>query len=244
MKEVLGIDVGATGIKGAIVNVKTGELLSERLKVPTPESKNPQDIADCINILIQETKWKGNKVGIGLPAVVINGVTHTASNIHKSWIDFDAESFLNKQTKLNCHIINDADAAGIAELHFGNVSNKSGSVLLLTLGTGIGSALFINGHLVPNTELGWLYYKDSVAEKYTSNKARKVKGLEWNEYGKELNEFLLHIDYILHPNLIILGGGISKKFEKYASYISDNLNVVPAKKLNDAGIIGAALSVK
>jgi len=147
-------------------------------------------------------------------------------------------------TKCDCLIVNDADAAGIAEMEFGKGKDQLGTILLLTLGTGIGSALFRDGQLIPNTELGHLKYKDSIAEEYASNGARKRRDLSWSEFGDELNSYLTHVNFILNPDLIILGGGISKKYEKYASSISPKLNVITALNLNDAGIIGAAMQVK
>jgi len=244
MKQALGIDVGATGIKGAIVDLKKGVLISDRIKILTPKGGFPNDIADTIKQIAEKLEWKNKPIGIGFPAVIKNGVSLTAANVDDSFKNCDIKKLFSDATDCDCLIVNDADAAGIAETAFGKGQKLLGTVLLLTLGTGIGSALFRDGKLIPNTELGHLKYKDSIAEEYASNSARKRLDLSWDEFGEELNNYLLHVDFILNPDLIILGGGISKKYEKYSSKISKGLNVITAQKLNDAGIIGAAMQVK
>ncbi len=244
MKKILGIDVGATGVKGAIVDLSKGEFASERIKYATPTPATPEAIAETIKKILTDLEWKKNPMGIGFPALVKNGICHSASNIDKSWINFPIEEFFKKKFKCQLKVVNDADAAGIAEIHYGDKNNLKGISLLLTLGTGIGSALFLDGKLVPNTELGHMRYKKSVIEKYASNGAREKKKMSWDDYGKELNNVLQYIDRILSPDRIILSGGISKKFEKYKNHIKLNIPVFPAKLLNHAGIIGAALNVK
>ena len=244
MKEILGIDVGATGTKGAIVNTKKGVLITERYKIPTPKSKKPEAMADVIKEICQHYNWKDQPVGIGFPAVIKNKICHTASNIDKSWIGTNIYELLQSKTKCDVTVINDADAAGIAEMTYGIGRKKSeGIVILLTLGTGIGSALFMNGKLIPNTEFGHLKFKGSIAEKIASNNARKMKKLSWEEYAAELNGFLKHLDFIFSPDLIILGGGISKQFDTYSQYLTKNVNVKAAQHYNNAGIIGAAMSI-
>lgn len=243
MKEILGIDVGATGIKGAVVNLEEGKLITERYKLLTPESKKPNAIANTVKEISEEFKWKNKPIGIGFPAVIKNNVSLTAANIDKSWIGLNVKELFSDATNCKCTIFNDADAAGIAEMTFGIGHNVKGTVLLLTLGTGIGSALFRDGILIPNLELGHLIYKEGIAEQYASNHARKSKGLSWEKYGNELNKVLNHIDFIFSPDLMVLGGGISKKFKEYKSFISSDLNVTPAQHQNNAGIIGAAMSV-
>ena len=243
MNEILGIDVGATGIKGAMVDIKKGELIGERFKLSTPENKKPEKIANTIKEICQEFDWKNKPLGIGFPAVIKNKICRSASNIDKSWIGTNVYELFNEKTKCDCTVINDADAAGIAEMAYGKGKEISnGIVILLTLGTGIGSALFMNGILIPNTEFGHLKFKKSIAENYASNSARKKKDLNWKEYGKALNEYLQHINFIFSPDLIILGGGISKNFDEYSEYFSKKVNVVPAQNQNNAGIIGAAMS--
>jgi len=242
MNAILGIDVGATGTKGAVVDPKTGKLLTEKIKIRTPDSKKPDDMIAVMNELVDAFEWKGKPVGIGFPAIIKDDRSWSASNIHKSWIGFRVREKISKALGCPVYVINDADAAGMAEIHFGQGKGKSGTVLLLTLGTGIGSALFINGILVPNTEFGQLYYKNSITEHYASNSARKNKELSWEAFGKELNGVLEYIDFIFSPDLIILGGGISKKMENYEEHISDKINIVPAHNLNNAGIIGAAMA--
>ena len=242
MKKVLGIDVGATGTKGAIVDLEKGILVSERVKYKTPDSKKPADMIKVIKQFIDEFDWEGKPVGVGFPAIIKDGKSWSASNIDDSWISFPVKQELKKALKCPVYIINDADAAGIAEMKFGQGKSVKGTVILLTLGTGIGSALFIDGKLVPNTEFGNLHYKDSITEHYASNSARKNKELSWEEFGQELNEVLEHINFIFSPNLLILGGGISKRLELYDEFISDKINLVPAKNLNNAGIIGAAMA--
>lgn len=242
MKEILGIDVGATGIKGAIVDIEKGELITERIKYPTPKPATPHAMIEIMKQLITDFKWKGKPVGVGFPAIIKEGVALSASNIDDTWLDFPIVGFLNKKLKCPVNVINDADAAGLAEKHFGGGSKKNGLVILLTLGTGIGSALFYNGVLLPNTELGHLKWGNSIAEKYASNSARERKELDYKEWGKELNKVLNHIEFILAPDHFILGGGISKKYHKYSEYLETDATIEPAKMLNNAGIVGAALA--
>ena len=242
MKEILGIDVGATGIKGAVVDLNKGELITERIKYPTPKPATPQSMTEVMKQIIADFNWKGKPVGVGFPAIIKEGVALSASNIDDTWLNFPIIGFLNKKLKCPINVINDADAAGLAEKKFGGGSNKKGLVILLTLGTGIGSALFYNGVLLPNTELGHLKYKDSVAEKYASNSARELKELSFKTWGKELNKVLNHIEFILAPDHFIIGGGISKKFDKFKEYLKTDASIEPAKMLNNAGIVGAAMA--
>ncbi|MFT6337011.1 MAG: polyphosphate glucokinase [Saprospiraceae bacterium] len=242
MKEILGIDVGATGIKGAIVNIEEGVLITERIKYPTPKPATPQAMTEVMKKLIEDHNWKGKPIGMGFPAIIKDGVAHSASNIDDSWLDFPIIGFLNKKLKSPINVINDADAAGLAEQKFGGGSEKEGLVVLLTLGTGIGSAIFNDGILIPNTELGHLKWKDSVVEKYVSNNARETNDLSFKVWGKELNKVLNHLEFVLSPDHFIIGGGISKKFHKYEEFLDCIASVEPAKMLNNAGIIGAAMA--
>lgn len=242
MKEILGIDVGATGIKGGIVDIDKGEMITERIKYPTPRPATPQTMTEVMKTIVEDFKWKGKPIGMGFPAIIKDGMSLSASNIDDSWIDFPIVGFLNKKLKCPINVINDADAAGLAEHKFGGGADKKGLIILLTLGTGIGSAIFFNGKLIPNTELGHIKWKDSVAEKYASNSVREVNDLSFKTWGKELNRILNHIEFILSPDHIIIGGGISKKFHKYEEYLKTTATVQPAKMLNNAGIIGAAMA--
>ena len=190
MDIVLGIDVGATGIKGNLVDVTRGELISDRHKIPTPKKSNPENVLNTIKKIISHFDWEGKDLGIGFPSIISGGKTLTAANIDKGWIDFNAESYFKKELKANLRLINDADAAGLSELYYGAAKGVMGTVILLTLGTGIGSAIFRDGRLIPNTELGHLIYKDSIAEHYGANSARERKDLNYKEWGIELSLFL------------------------------------------------------
>ena len=243
MDKVLGIDVGATGIKGAIVDITEGDFISERIKYPTPNPSSIENVLDVIGNIIKDLEWEGKPFGVGFPSVIKGGICNTASNIDKSWIGFNLLQELRQRFTQNAILINDADAAGYAELEYGNLVDKQGIVILLTLGTGIGSAVFHDGILMPNTEFGHLNYKKSVTEKYASNKAREDKGLTWKEWGKELDAVINHINFIFSPDLFILGGGISKKYHKYNEFLRLRHKIVPAKLLNKAGIVGAALAM-
>ena len=241
--QILGVDIGGSGIKGAIVDVKNGLMLTERHRIETPQPATIEGIAKTLVDLVNHFNWKG-KIGCGFPSVVINGCVKTAANIDKKWINIDAQKVFSEATKCEVTLVNDADAAGIAEVQFGIGKGMKGVVLLLTFGTGIGSALFTDGKLVPNTEFGHVLFHGDIAEKYVAASIRKNQELSWETWGKRLNEYLLHMEKITNPELIIIGGGISKKFEKYSQFISLKTKVVNATLFNNAGIIGAALSVK
>ena len=237
-----GIDIGATGIKGALVDVETGRLVSERIKLPTPDPSSPAAVADTIAAICKKLRVrKGATVGCGFPSIVVRGVTRTAANIDKKWIGLQAQKYLSKRTGYNILLLNDADAAGMAEFSFGRVKDQSGTVILLTLGTDIGSALFIDGILVPNTELGHLKFRDGIAEDYASNRARKDGQRTYKVWARELNNVLRHICLLFSPDLIILGGGVSKRFNLYKDFLDPGCALVPAKLRNNAGIVGAAL---
>jgi len=238
---VLGIDIGATGMKGAIVDVNSGQLITERIKLQTPHPATPEAMVDPFLDLIKMHDWDG-LIGCGFPAIVKNGVALTASNIDDAWIDQNIEKHFHQVSGLPVKVLNDADAAGIAEAYFGAAKDKEGCILLITIGSGLGSAVIYDGQIIPNTELGHVYLKGhtEVAEKYASNNTRKQLFLEWDEWGKRFNEFLNHIERIILPDCIVLGGGISKKFELYEEYIDVDVPVMPAAMLNNAGIAGAA----
>lgn len=237
---ILGIDVGATGTKGALVDINTGTLASDRVKYLTPKPALLGNVTDTIQKIVTDLNWEGKAMGIGFPSIIKNGICRSATNIDKTFIGIDLQSSFNQAFNTDVSIINDADAAGIAEITYGDYKNHSGTVLFLTLGTGIGSALFYNGKLVPNIELGVVKWKKGIAERYASNSARENKDLSWKEWGQELNEFLQYLEILFTPDVIILGGGVSKKFHKYKDHLKTNCPVDTATLLNIAGIVGAA----
>jgi polyphosphate glucokinase len=242
MAGILGIDIGGTGIKGAIVDPKTGKLLSERIKMKTPKESTPEAVLTIIKELKKKLKYTGDSIGIGYPGIIKNGCTMTAANIDKSWIGYALVPAYSKALKASIYLINDADAAGLAEMKFGSGKRKKGLIMFLTIGTGIGSAPFLNGKILPNTELGHLKYKTSVGEKYASNSARENKKLTWKAWGEELNTYLEMIEFYLSPNEFILGGGVSKEFENFKQYLKVKAAVSPAQLQNAAGVIGAAMA--
>ncbi|HLT17935.1 MAG TPA: ROK family protein [Thermomicrobiales bacterium] len=237
---VLGIDIGGSGIKGALVDVEAGELVERRFRIPTPQPSKPKKVAAVVKQIVDHFEWNG-PVGATFPAIVRGGRVYSAANVHKSWIGTDGRALFEAQTGLPFELVNDADAAGIAEMTYGAGKGRTGTVLMLTLGTGIGSALFRDGVLVPNTELGHLIFKGSDAEHYAADSVREAEKLSWKAWGKRVAAYLDHVEYLFSPNLIIIGGGVSKKHEHYFRYFHTEAQVVPAKMLNEAGIIGAAL---
>ena len=241
--EILGIDIGGSGIKGAIVDTATGELKSERIRLVTPQPATPEAVAQTLKELVDQIGYKG-PIGCGFPPRVINGEVLTAANIDKSWINVKVEDLFSKVTGQKVFVANDADVAGLAELTFGAVKDYKGPVLFLTIGTGIGSALFINGQMYPNTEFGHIKFKGDIAEHYCSDAVREREELGYKEWGERLNKFLEYIAFLTQPDFIVLGGGVSKKFEKYESKLTLSTKVVPATTLNLAGIIGAAMYAK
>lgn len=241
----IGVDVGGSGIKVGSVDAATGELLADRLRVATPVPSTPDAVVRSIARLVKragEGLHPNTPVGVGVPSVVVDGVTKTAANIDPGWIGFDAESALVKALKRPVYVLNDADAAGLAEMRFGAGEGKDGVVLVLTLGTGVGSALFNDGKLVPNTELGHMEIRGRDAERRSAAAARTRRGLSWKAWSSDLDEHLHAIDKILWPGLIILGGGVSKRADRFISRLTVRPPVVPATLQNDAGIIGAALA--
>jgi polyphosphate glucokinase len=241
MAGVLGIDIGGTGIKAAPVDVEAGRLLTERLKLPTPQPAAPHAMAEVIRELVNHFSWHG-QIGITFPGVVSAGAIRTAANLDHSWIGVDAIAFLGEATGQHVTVLNDADAAGIAEMRFGAGQGKAGTVLLLTLGTGIGSALFYNGVLVPNTEFGHIEIHGKDAESRASERAREEGDLSWGKWADRVDEYLDKMEALLWPDLFIIGGGISKKSNKFLPRLSMRARVVPAALQNDAGIVGAAMA--
>ncbi|MFK5925573.1 MAG: ROK family protein [Desulfuromusa sp.] len=237
--DVFGIDIGGSGIKGAIVDVETGRLSSEPVIIETPQPATPQLVAEAVGALIRMYHWSG-AIGCGFPAVIQNGVAKTAANIDVGWIDVDVKTLLQNKTGCSCSVINDADAAGLAEMKFGAGQGQIGTVLILTLGTGIGSALFYQGKLFPNLELGSLHLNGAPAEHYASAAMRKNKKLSWEAWSKRLNRFLNYVERLFSPELIIVGGGVSQNHKKFFPYLKTRAKLLPAHWLNHAGIIGAA----
>lgn len=238
-KQVLGIDVGGSGIKGAPVDTVKGEMLSDRLRLSTPQPATPEAVAETFAELVKMHDWEG-PIGCGFPAIVRQGRALSAANIDKSWIGTNIQELFSEATGCPVCVINDADAAGVASVKFGAGKDVEGVVLLLTIGTGIGSALFTNGRLVPNTEFGHLYFKGKIAEHYAANSVRNRENLSWDEWGKRFGEYLDHVDRILSPDLVILSGGVSKHFATYRELLPFDLKVIPSMMLNNAGTIGAA----
>ncbi len=238
--EALGIDVGGTGIKAAPVDLETGKRLTKRLRIPTPRPSTPEAVYEVFDQLIAHFEWTG-PIGCAVPSVVRGGVVYTAANTDDGWIGRNAGADLAERYGRPITMLNDADAAGLAENTFGAAAELEGTVLLLTLGTGIGSALFTDGVLVPNTELGHLEFKGQDAELYAA--ARVVdRGVTEREWAERLNEYINYVEDVLSPDHFVLGGGISKNFDRYSDLLSTNATIRPARFRNRAGIIGAALA--
>lgn len=238
---VFGLDVGGSGIKGAPVDTETGELLAERVRIKTPRPATPGAIVAAAVEVVRESGWEG-PVGCGFPAVVKDGVVRTAANIDETAIGFEVQARLERELKESVRVINDADAAGLAEARWGAGRDQEGVVLMLTLGTGIGTSLFVSGRLIPNTELGHIEIRGEDAEHRASDSARKKDDLSWEEYAGRLDEYLHRIEDLLWPDLIVIGGGISKKSEKFFPHLTARTPIVRAEMRNNAGIAGAALA--
>lgn len=241
--KLLGIDIGGSGVKGALVDTKKGKLITDRLRIPTPQPAKPKAVIGVIKEIVNHFDYKG-PLGIGFPGVVMDGVTKTAANVDNGWINYPAARNIALATNCEVTIRNDADVAGIGEMYHGAGAGVSGVVMIFTLGTGIGSVMFVNGHIVPNLELGHLYLRNMKkdAEFYAAERIRGEADLSWKEWGTRLNVYFQHIEFLFSPNLIILGGGVSKKHQKFLKYLALNATIVPAKLRNEAGIIGAAMA--
>ena len=240
--DVLGIDIGGSGIKAAPVDVTTGALSAPRVKVATPRPALPDPIAEAVKGLVAGFGWTG-PAGIAFPGVVIGGVTYTAANLDPAWIGLDARALFAKATGLTVSLLNDADAAGTAEMKFGAAAGQDGTVLLLTFGTGIGSALFTDGVLVPNTEFGHIEIHGKDAEERASERARELHDLSWGKWAGRVDDYLTHVEALVSPSLFIIGGGISRKSDKFLPLLTGvRAKIVPAALHNDAGIVGAAMA--
>ena len=243
LRKILGIDIGGSGVKGAIVDTKKGELITERYRIPTPQPATPEAVAKVINKITKHFDWHG-PVGAGFPGVIQQGVARTAANVDNSWIDKDLNKLFSKATGCNVHVVNDADAAGMAEVKFGAGQGKMGTLLLVTVGTGLGTVIFSNGELVPNLEMGHIILHGADAELYATDAARKKLDLDWDTWADRFNEYLLRMEELVWPDMIIIGGGVSKKEDKFSKHITTKAKVVPAKLMNEAGIVGAAMVSK
>ncbi|WP_338906727.1 polyphosphate--glucose phosphotransferase [Streptomyces nigra] len=241
--QIFGLDIGGSGIKGAPVDLDKGDLAQERHKVLTPHPATPDSVADGVRQVVEHFGWTG-PAGLTFPGVVTDGSTiRTAANVDKSWIDTDARALFGERLGgLPVTVVNDADAAGVAEMHFGAGRGRKGTVLLLTFGTGIGSALFIDGRLVPNTELGHLELNGHDAEKHASSKAKEDEDLTWEHWARRVQKYLAHVEMLFSPELFIIGGGVSRKAHKFLPHIQGiRAEIVPAQLQNNAGIVGAAM---
>ena len=236
-----GVDIGGSGIKGAIVDLDKGDLATERVKYLTPNPSTPEAVAEVVARLVKEAGWSGD-LGATFPAVIKNGVAKSAANVDKSWIGTDVDKVFTDITHCDVTVLNDADAAGIAEARFGAAKGVGGVVILLTFGTGIGSAVLLDGQLVPNTELGHLELDGSDAEKKASSAVKDDEGLSYKQWAKRVQRYMSHVEKLFTPDLFVVGGGISKNAEKWVPLLSLNTPVKPAELLNNAGIVGAAMA--
>jgi polyphosphate glucokinase len=240
--EVLGIDIGGSGIKGAPVDLEKGELTAERHRIETPKHAQPEPVAEVLGRIVKHFGWSG-PVGVTFPGVVIDGVTHSAANVSRSWIGLDAGTLFTEATGQPVTLLNDADAAGIAEMRHGAGRGRGGTVVLLTLGTGIGSALFTDGVLVPNTEFGHIEIRGKDGEVRAAARARTEHDLSWEKWAERLSEYLSRLEALIWPSLFILGGGASRKADRFVHLIKGvRAEIVPAMLVNNAGIVGAAMA--
>jgi polyphosphate glucokinase len=241
--EILGVDIGGSGIKGAPVEIEKGELITKRYRIPTPQPATPEAVGDTVAQIVEHFKWDG-PVGCTFPAIIKNGVAYSAANVDKGWIGVNGEALIRDKTGCPTLLLNDADAAGLAEMVFGAGKGRKGTVIMLTFGTGIGSAIFINGLLLPNTEFGHMEIRGKDAEHRASDKVRTDEDLSWEKWARRVNEFLNRMELLFSPDLFIFGGGISKKHDKFFHLFDLHTEIVPAQLKNKAGIIGAAMAAK
>ncbi len=238
--EILGLDIGGSGIKGAIIDTENGTMITERHRIPTPEGARPADVADEVVEIINFFNYQG-PIGCGFPAIIQHGVARSAANVSEQWIGTNINHLLSDRSGQPVFTLNDADAAGIAEMRFGvGQEYRDSVVILLTLGTGIGSAIFTNGVLLPNTEFGHLMIRGKDAEHRASDAIRQLEDLSWKKWARRLTEYLNELEKLFSPDLFIVGGGVSKKHEKFFPLLELKTKIVPAQLLNQAGIVGAA----
>lgn len=241
--KILGIDVGGSGIKGAVVDTKKGELITDRYRLDTPRSRKPVPMARVVAKVANHFSWQG-PIGCGFPTVIQHGVAKRQGNLHEKWVNIDIEALFSEHTGCLITVINDADAAGLAEMNFGAGRGQDGVVIIITIGTGLGTAVFTSGHLVPSTEFGHIEMNCFDAEEQASDAIRKKENLSWKEWAERFDQYLTQLNMLFWPDLIILGGGGSKKFNRFESYLTVPVKIVPAQLLNEAGIVGAALAAK
>ena len=239
--EFLGIDIGGTGIKGAIVDTQKGKLTTDRYRLLTPKPAKPEPVVETVAQIVDHFQWKG-PVGCGFPAAIVKNKVRTASNISAKWLGLDVVKMVEDATGCRSIVLNDADAAGLAEMRFGAGKSCDGLVIIVTLGTGIGSALFMDGRLVPNTELGHIEIDNVEAERWASEIVREKEDLSWKKWAKRIDTYLERMQVYFWPELFIVGGGVSKKHEKFLPLLTIDCDVVPARLRNEAGIIGAAMA--
>ncbi len=241
---ILGIDIGGSATKGALVNTDTGELVSERIRYGSKKIQKPKQIVANIGKIAKELNYSGI-IGSTFPGIVKAGVIKSSANLHKDWIGANLAELITDETGNNAYVLNDADAAGMGEMRFGGEDIRNESVVLfLTIGTGIGSALFVEGNLLQNTELGHMLVNKKEAEEYASAAVKRIEKLTWKQWATRFNEVLLAYDFLLNPDVFILGGGVSSRFDKFERYFTVKTKVVPAKLENLAGIIGAAMAAR
>jgi polyphosphate glucokinase len=241
--QILGIDVGGSGIKGAPVDTETGQLVAERLRIKTPKGAEPEPMAEVVKQIAGFFQWQG-PIGIGFPAPIKSGLVMMAANISPKWVGLNADDLFTRITGSDCVMVNDADAAGLAEMKFGAGQGQPGTVIMVTLGTGIGSAIFYRGVLLPNTEFGHVELNGMDAEHYAADAARQREDLSWKKYAKRLDLYFKMMEKLFWPDLFIVGGGISKESEKFLPLLTITTPIVPAQLRNQAGIIGAALAAQ
>ncbi len=244
MSAYLGIDIGGSGAKGAVVDVRTGDLVTDRFKARTPRPVTPDRMGEIVGEIASHHNWQG-PVGVALPSIIRNGIVASAANIHPDWIGVDAISLFEQHLADRVTILNDADAAAIAESRLGAGKDTAGLVVLLTLGTGIGSGFVLDGHLIPNTELGHLEFKGMEAEDYAAASVRESENLSWGVWAARVNELLAHVVFIFSPQLIVLGGGIAKPAQAehwFPLVAADHTRLALTVFRNNAGIVGAALA--
>lgn len=238
---VLGIDIGGSGIKGAPIDTISGQLLAERVRITTPDPSAPEPVAEVIRQIAEQYQWQG-PIGCTFPAVIKHGVAYTAANVDKRWIGTDAAALIGQKTECQTLVLNDADAAGIAEMEYGAGKGHTGVVIMLTFGTGIGTAIFTNRQLLPNTELGHMEIGGIEGEKHAGDAVRKQEDLSWEQWSERANQYIQRLDDLFWPDLFIIGGGVANKPDKFLKYLKTRAQIVIAESKNEAGMIGAALA--
>ena len=243
MEHPIGIDFGGTGIKGAPVDLERGDFAQDRVRIDTPKPADPQAVAAVFQQIVDSFPSSTTPVGVTVPGIVRRGVVLSAANIDKSWIREDADAIFTEALGREVHVVNDADAAGLAESEYGAAKGRNGLVMVITLGTGIGSAMIFDGELVPNSEMGHLYLEgeSDVAEVRAATSAREREGLSWKDWSERLTAYFRHLERLFTPDLFVVGGGVSKSWEKFGHLIEIETEIIPAKLENRAGIVGAAL---